>query len=1373
MRTTTLTAAGLTAALGTTAMLVSLLPGVALAADTPPPGAAAGWSAQSPAPGADSTPDRIPAGDRAKKIGSGYRASKDRAWTTSGDATGFHLLVADAKDGYAWKTAATLYEPGFDTDAWIGNACVTRSGKRAAVAYAPRTFTNKPELMVRGAFTAVVDLTTGQVTKLPYTASLAYFSPGCGAGEKAVFSQLSHDGEKQSATRLIGVDAATGRSAAPVRLDGQVTSAVPTDQGIVAAHGNRLVRVGADGAEKEIARTGSVPFQLRPDRSGGVTFIERVPDAPGARSTDQGAQESTARRVSAQQIRQGGARPATLARGPLTDWDLSASADGTVYVTGRARTEGALPAGVENPGTLAKDDRVSTLGAAAVGTTWAPGADAPLAGQSTGDESRAVRTRLHVLGTDAKVDLETFPGAEPVAPARIAEGGETSPALPAPSPAKGTAATGTAKGASGAALAAAGSPTDPVEAERMCAVPRGDVRKQALQPTPRQVEWAVDQAVIDGLYKWANRPANWNNTGMSAYSPQVLFPLPVLHGDPNGVVDRPDEWHIPAQILLGVTAQESNMWQAARTAVPGVSGNSLIGNYYGISYSASGNQADPWAVNWAKADCGYGITQVTDGMRLSDTQLSTAQKEAAALDYSANIAYGAQILASKWNETRAAGMTVNGGKPKYIENWFFALWAYNSGFHPQSAAGSNGGKWGVGWTNNPANPLWKENRPPFLEASGGGDDYSHAAHPQDWPYQEKVIGWAARPISALFKPDDMQAGYRAAWWNNNAYRTRAKPPNMLFCTASNDCDMSKIVDGSSNQTGKGPCTLPGDPDETNPLYLKCWWHEAVTWKNCEAAAECGNAVHRFNNADYPEQPNENSSYPPACSSGLPAGTLVVDDVPNGVTPMGQPGHTCGASTSAGSFSFTFADSAGTFPGSNGTYPGKIDLHQIGAGYGDHFFFTHTRKSDTDGNRLYTEGTWKLGKSLDQWVRIMVHVPDHGAHTQQAAYQIDTGSGSFTRKRVLGQKYKANTWVTLGVYKVTGTPRVKLGSRTLDGTGDEDVAWDAVAFQPLAAKPKHIVAVLGDSFTSGEGAGSYSKESDKDHGTSAWNACRRSANAWSRKLVLPGTTESLGAIADSRGSAADLAFVACSGAMTKNVAYVPSGNNPQNHNEGQFGEIRQVDSGVLSDDTTLVMLTLGGNDEGGFASAMMECGGLGDCSSDSGFLPKYKKIVDRMIPDLQSVIEDIAVKAPKAKIVLMGYPELLSRSVKCAGSLYYDMPEVGALAELVNYADGRQKAMTDSLRSGGKNVEYADPVGAFVGHSGCDDPEWINKFVIGPNGDGDFHLGDPAAQPASCLWGAMGGSCISRESFHPKNAGTSGYAGVMSQRLAAIGYTGTP
>lgn len=58
-------------------------------------------------------------------------------------------------------------------------------------------------------------------------------------------------------------------------------------------------------------------------------------------------------------------------------------------------------------------------------------------------------------------------------------------------------------------------------------------------------------------------------------------------------------------------------------------------------------------------------------------------------------------------------------------------------------------------------------------------------------------------------------------------------------------------------------------------------------------------------------------------------------------------------------------------------------------------------------------------------------------------------------------------------------------------------------------------------------------------------------------------------------------------------------------------------------------------------------------------------------------------------------------------------------------------MIEGLRAAGLKVSFADPVPAFVGHGGCDDPEWINKIVKGPQGDGDFHKDDPATP--FCTW----------------------------------------
>ncbi len=50
-----------------------------------------------------------------------------------------------------------------------------------------------------------------------------------------------------------------------------------------------------------------------------------------------------------------------------------------------------------------------------------------------------------------------------------------------------------------AATAAVGDPQNQIEAERTCAIARNDPANQALQPKPRQVEWAVNQAVTGSL----------------------------------------------------------------------------------------------------------------------------------------------------------------------------------------------------------------------------------------------------------------------------------------------------------------------------------------------------------------------------------------------------------------------------------------------------------------------------------------------------------------------------------------------------------------------------------------------------------------------------------------------------------------------------------------------------------------------------------------------------------------------------------------------------------------------------------------------------------------------------------------------------------
>jgi hypothetical protein len=893
--------------------------------------------------------------------------------------------------------------------------------------------------------------------------------------------------------------------------------------------------------------------------------------------------------------------------------------------------------------------------------------------------------------------------------------------------------------------AAVGSPTDPADgAQRYCSVARNDPHNQAMQPTPRQVEWAVDQAVRGALT--VSRPANWKNLGMPAYTPQGLFPPKALAGGGN----------VPAQIMLGIAAQESNMWEAARFAVPGVTANPLIGNYFGLDIYNK-DPSDDWTIRWDQADCGYGVMQVTDGMRLAgkekpnETALPYQQQRAIALDFAANVARGLQLLQDKWNQTRAAGLVINNGAVDRIENWYFAVWAYNSGFYANT-----GGPWGVGWLNNPINPRYPVDRQPFMETS-----YSDASHPGDWSYPEKVMGFAGHPIELIETPGNLVPGFRAAWWLTDNDRANVKTPLNLFCDSSNQCyPNQKFTPNAPDVIGEpaGPCAHENSAGQYD---LKCWYHQAATWK-ADCATTCGHELLRFD-PGYAYQPDA-TSYAPNCGlTGLPSNALIIDNLDRAIASV-RPN--CSMSfTNSGTFHFDFlADIAGN-------YPGKIDVHQLGTGLGGQFWMSNTQ---TDTVRR-ARGIWTFNRNVP-WGRVLVHLPVVGARTQQARYQIDVdGNGTYTKDRYLNQEIQANGWVSLGVFNFKGVPSIRLDNVAKDGLGTVRIAWDAIAVQPLPGKPKHIVAALGDSYSSGEGAGYYAANTDANHGTEFWNACRRSRDAYPRKLTLPGDIVDLGTLSDALDINHELGFVACSGAttVTASGAYTPpavgppSWKHPEDYElgEGQFHEIAQIDSGVLDGNTTLVTLTLGGNDEKLFANAIQKCILPGSsCTWDSTFVSSNKAIIDRTMGRLEPVLRKIGAKAPNAKIVLLNYPKVVDGVSLCPADTF-DGFEGVALAEIVGYLGDKEKTLADSLRAQGIKVYPADSIPSFAHHGACDSANSINFIKLGPNGEGDFHTGDDPSP--FCI--PLTGTCISRESFHPNPGGTATYAGVLRQKLIEIGY----
>jgi hypothetical protein len=1247
----------------------------------------------------------------------GWRTSPDVALSTAGDAGGLHVLVAAAKDGYTWRTAATLREPGLETDAWVGNACLTGSGTRAVVVYAPRQFTNRANLSGRGAFAAVVDLVSGRVRKLAVGASLAYYDPGCGAGETAVLTQ---GGADLGRTRLHVVDATTGKVTRRQELAGQVDSAVPVGDQIVAATGDHLFSLAASGARRTLATTRGAPAELHVDASGGIAFLDRP----------------TADTVAADYLPTGVGVAHEVARGPLAALSL-AGTGGRLFLTGAPSRMDSLPATMRRLAATA-GTTVSSHG----GLTFT--ATAPPTG-TPGTGPVGVQATVPATGRSVHFEVSAETAATP-----------------------STAATGNAP-----SPAAVGSPTVAADADRSCAVPRNDPKIQVKKPHWNQVEWAADLAVQGQLT--VQRPANWGSSGVPAWSPQGMFPSIPLGGSSSA--------HVPAQILLGILAQESNLAQASWHALEGETGNPLVGNYYGTTNGG-------WDIDWSNADCGYGVGQVTDGMRLAghekpgETALPANQQKAIALDYATNIAASLRILQAKWNQVH--GFTaINDGDPENIENWFAAVWAYNSGVNPQAVTGNTSGcspgpsctddrgNWGLGWGNNPANPTFDFNRHPFLDELAGGSQ-ADAAHPQNWPYQEKVIGFAAFPIvKSDFRDDSLHAGYAQAWWTTTAYRSQAKPPLDTFCTTDDHCGV--------DSGGQGSCFY---------MDLHCWWHWNAAWKpDCATTGQGGNVEFTcgFETLTYdagdPEPP-DGTQWPPVCTTaGLPTGAQVVDDQPSSVPPV-RAG--CTPVATQGTFGLTFDQAP------DGTFPSKEDFHQLGGAFDAHFWFAHTYTDAYNaGNHVKVTGTWTLNSQWTGWGRVLVHIPGHGVGTQQADYIVDTGGTATghlhhrlvnTKSRYVDPQNLGDHWVSLGVFNFAGRPTVTLSNLTRDGDGTQDVAWDAVAFQKLAAKPRDFVVALGDSYISGEGATSddslhdYYRETDADGSDPEnQNGCHRSRWAWPRRVGLADESASLGSRDDSWDADTDLHFLACSGARSQNVLGTDDpkdGWGNRDADPGNAQEVPQLDAGYLDDDTTLVLLSIGGNDAG-FADVIKFC-----LLADPGFncqdqqrdgdadvlgTVEVQLIQDQVKNSIDAVLRAVHARAPNAKIVLAGYPRLLD-NVACLPSLTFtgvpkgiDISEsegvwLNQMADLLATTEHDLVAANHSAYT-----VFADSRPSFAGHGVCaedtdgTDEAAINSIILGQNA---------GEQPNTYK--------ISQQSFHPLVFGTALYALAVNTALRGAG-----
>ena len=217
--------------------------------------------------------------------------------------------------------------------------------------------------------------------------------------------------------------------------------------------------------------------------------------------------------------------------------------------------------------------------------------------------------------------------------------------------------------------------------------------------------------------------------------------------------------------------------------------------------------------------------------------------------------------------------------------------------------------------------------------------------------------------------------------------------------------------------------------------------------------------------------------------------------------------------------------------------------------------------------------------------------------------------------------------------------------------------------------------LGDSYSAGVGAG----------GSTSGGSCDRSTNAY--PALWAGTH-----------SPASFTFAACSGATTSDV---------------QSSQVATLSSG-----TTLVSMTIGGNDAG-FSSVMETCV-LESTSSCVAAVNTAKNFVQTQLPGkLDATLQAIHAHAPNAAVKLLGYPDFYDTSVSfCIGLSRTDHTALNGAADALDTAL--------SAAAGRDNATFVDVRANFAGHELCDSNEWLHSI--------SWPIGD---------------------SYHPKAAGQSG------------------
>lgn len=225
-----------------------------------------------------------------------------------------------------------------------------------------------------------------------------------------------------------------------------------------------------------------------------------------------------------------------------------------------------------------------------------------------------------------------------------------------------------------------------------------------------------------------------------------------------------------------------------------------------------------------------------------------------------------------------------------------------------------------------------------------------------------------------------------------------------------------------------------------------------------------------------------------------------------------------------------------------------------------------------------------------------------------------------------------------------------GAATMSGTSAQ-----------AASAPEYVA--LGDSYASGVGAGSYDTASGD---------CKRSTLNYPHQWAAANPEYTL-------------KDVTCNGAT--------------------IADVRNNQLSALSSTTSFVTLTVGGNDAQ-FASVVKACLTESDsyCRTATGWMSYYAR--NQLVTELAGLYKDIKTRAPKALILVLGYPKTLADTGTCP---------------VIDLSSAKRTAMNglaDALAEGTKAASVKEPVyfldmrATFTGHGACGSDSWINDLSKG-------------------------------------------------------------